>query len=272
MNIPLEQIVVVIPVYKNAMTREEAASLRQCLRVLKRYDICLMTHQDLDLSVYKTFYAENDVPWRVEYFEKQCFGSVQQYNALMLSLTFYERFRHYRYMLIYQLDAYVFSDQLKEWCDKGYDYVGAPWMRKNKQFHHTCGNGGLSLRHIDSIIQLLSLPANEKLFSLRGLRSCYRKGSVWHKIKGITLGLLMGARRNSVRYFIEEEGVTEDVFYSAQKFDRFRIPDSEEAMWFAFERYPSYLFQLTGGQLPFGCHAWHRFEYEEFWRTYITIS
>ena len=31
-------------------------------------------------------------------------------------------------MLIYQLDAYVFKDELLNWANKGYDYIGAPWL------------------------------------------------------------------------------------------------------------------------------------------------
>jgi hypothetical protein len=36
-----------------------------------------------------------------------------------LSASFYERFLDTKYILIYQLDAFVFKDELQEWCDKG---------------------------------------------------------------------------------------------------------------------------------------------------------
>ena len=32
-------------------------------------------------------------------------------------------------MLIYQLDAFVFQDDLAYWCQQNYDYIGAPWLR-----------------------------------------------------------------------------------------------------------------------------------------------
>ena len=78
------------------------------------------------------------------------------------------------YILIYQLDAFVFKDELKEWCQKGYDYIGAPWIAtientiwlkyfnivarkfrsKNKnnreQIFFKVGNGGFSLRRTSS--------------------------------------------------------------------------------------------------------------------------
>ncbi len=47
----------------------------------------------------------------------------------MLSPTFYDAFQAYRYVLIYQLDALVFSDRLTEWCEMDWDYVGAPWLK-----------------------------------------------------------------------------------------------------------------------------------------------
>lgn len=30
--------------------------------------------------------------------------------------------------MIYQLDAWVFNDELSSWCSLGYDYIGAPFF------------------------------------------------------------------------------------------------------------------------------------------------
>ena len=46
-------------------------------------------------------------------------------------------------------------------------------------------------------------------------------------------------------------------------------PSPEEAARFSFECSPEYLFQFIGRTLPFGCHAWRKFQYEEFWSKYI---
>lgn len=73
----------------------------------------------------------------------------------------YKAFAKYEYMLIAQLDAVCFRDDLDEWCGKDYDYVGAPWCHLCK---HVCrtdqyrseeklvGNGGLSLRKIQTFL------------------------------------------------------------------------------------------------------------------------
>ena len=119
-------IVVVIPVYKTFVTKVDIASLKQCLKVLNKYHICLICHTKLDLSGYKSCFLDNQVDFCVRYFDEQYFDSVRSYNTLMLSADFYRSFRKYQYMLIYQLDAFVFEDQLEYWCNKGYDYIGAP--------------------------------------------------------------------------------------------------------------------------------------------------
>lgn len=45
----------------------------------------------------------------------------------MLSAEFYERFLAWDYILLCQTDAFVFRDELADWCARGYDYIGAPW-------------------------------------------------------------------------------------------------------------------------------------------------
>jgi hypothetical protein len=44
----------------------------------------------------------------VESFPKRYFENIEGYNELLLSASFYERFLDTKYILIYQLDAFVF--------------------------------------------------------------------------------------------------------------------------------------------------------------------
>ena len=48
---------------------------------------------------------------------------------MLYRTEFWEKFADYEYVLMYHLDALVFSDQLQEWCGKGLDYIGAPFLR-----------------------------------------------------------------------------------------------------------------------------------------------
>ena len=155
----MNKVCVVIPIYKKKPTDLEMASFRQVLKVLSRYDIIVYTYCGLDLSVYSNLALACNKNFIVEYFDKSYFSSVKGYNRLCLTIDFYKRVSAYKYMLIYQLDAWVFCDELEFWCNKGYDYVGAPWFtnwgtHEEGEALWCVGNGGFSLRNISFFIKM----------------------------------------------------------------------------------------------------------------------
>jgi hypothetical protein len=63
----------------------------------------------------------------------------------------------------------------------------------------------------------------------------------------------------------------EDIFwgYEAKKYyPEFRIASVEASLRFAFEVAPRLCFELNNHTLPFGCHAWHKYD-REFWEPYL---
>jgi hypothetical protein len=123
-----KQVAVVIPFYKPTLTDHERISLQQCHKTLANYPIIAVKPQSLVLPGEVAGYSfYNIISFNDEYFK-----SIQGYNRLMLSAAFYEAFIQYEYILIYQLDAFVFKDELSFWCNQDIDYVGAPWMRKKE--------------------------------------------------------------------------------------------------------------------------------------------
>ena len=52
-------------------------------------------------------------------------------------------------------------------------------------------------------------------------------------------------------------------------FSFFKVPKPEEALQFAFDAEPRYLFELNKHQLPFACHAWEKFDLE-FWTEHLS--
>lgn len=139
----MKQVVVVIPVYTEDLTSFERVSLAQVRKVLGRYDICFMAPDRM-----RTFLEGHGA--RAEYWPDACFADRRGYSKLLLTPEFYERFSTYEYLLLYQLDAFVFSDRLAEFCEMGYDYIGAPmpyWSGWPYGLNHV-GNGGLALRRI----------------------------------------------------------------------------------------------------------------------------
>ncbi len=120
-------MVVVVPVYRASLTREEEISLRRtCMVFGERRRIVVVQPYGLDLSGL----ADKHPCLQFETFPPDYFSGIRGYNRLMTSKTFYGRFADYEYILIVQLDAYIFRDELDEWCVRGYDYVGAPWLQR----------------------------------------------------------------------------------------------------------------------------------------------
>ena len=260
--------IIVIPVYKKEPDKFEILSLRRCLKILGKHTICLLTPATLDLSQYQAIFGEMSGTFITEHFDDAYFKSQKGYNQLLLTREFYERFQSWNYMLIYQLDAYVFSDQLKEWCEKGYDYIGAPWCKLNQTIDwNNSGNGGFSLRFIPAFIRIFSHTGN--VLNLQGLWNFHRYRGPLHRTPLAIKGLF--GVHNRLADYTDGLRVNEDLFFASLKHctrKPFKVPDSKVAMHFAFEEKPSYLYAKTG-KLPFGCHAFLKNEYDTFYKPLI---
>lgn len=251
--------VIVIPVYKNSLRDLEMIGLRQCFKVLSHYNIVFIGPESFDPDDdYKSFI--NKAQYRS--LDDDHFQSIESYNQLLLSAWFYELFSDYEYMLIHQLDAFVFDDRLKEWMDKGYSYVGAPWFKKNEAGEYVkefleVGNGGFSLRKIKDCIKVLK--SDKKVFSLKQNISIQKdygnRNFLWHGFNDH----LKGVRFNELS---DAKDVNEDkiLVKAADRFDFFKVPEPEEALDFSFERFPEHLFEMNSEKLPFGCHAWWTYD------------
>ncbi|WP_432221733.1 DUF5672 family protein [Flavobacterium sp. TMP13] len=252
-----ETVKILIPIYKDHFGELEEKSFLQCVKLLGEYGIILIQPEGLDNSYITSKYPEIEV---VSY-PKKHFESIEGYNKLLMTSTFYESFLNYDYILIYQLDAFVFRDDLKKWCQKGYDYIGAPWIatpinsfgmkvftkiarnfrskKKNnrEQTFYKVGNGGFSLRKVKSHYNIAL--ANSELISE-----------------------LLNAGKNEIC------GI-EDVFWSlkAPLLDsNFRIPDYKEALYFAIDRKPEIAFSIINREMPFGCHGINKPKVIDFWK------
>lgn len=258
---------IIIPIYKDVLNKYERLSFEQCIKVLHRYDIILVTYNGINLNQYFSIASEYNKFLLVEMFQSYFFESIDRYNKLMKCLAFYQRFNDYEYILIYQLDAFVFTDELAYWCDQSYDFIGAPWFQNYKSFEDGydlvgVGNGGFSLRKVGYFIKVFSWkwpvmkPDFSASFRLRDL------------VKQLLFFL---GRNNTVNYYYNDP-VNEDVFctqYLSKSWIKPNLPTIKEAIRFSFEKSPSFLFSLNDNNLPFGCHAYNKNEYEQFWRRFI---
>lgn len=252
------KIVVIVPIYRSTLSKYDKISLSKTCEILTSYDIVVVHPEGLDVRN-----IANEYPvLKFKSFPKQYFEGIIGYNRMMLSSDFYSAFLDYEYMLICQTDVYIFRDELEIWCGKGYDYVGAPWLKrpiynnvvmkffmalslwykkrrgvKSKQeLYNKIGNGGLSLRKIVSFYQ-----------------TTLKKADLIAKYLD---------RKKKQHLF------NEDVFWATEPQD-FTYPTIDEALLFSFDKYPALCYKRTAGQLPMGCHAWYKRKMRKFWSSII---
>ena len=264
---------VVIPVYLSELSEEEIVSFNQTVKVLGSHDIILVCPIGFDHSNYDNLAYQQGVTLKKECFKASYFNGIPGYNRLLLSRHFYERFSNYDYILICQLDVFVFRDELEYWCTRGYDFIGAPIIGKfeDTAFSNVMrvGNGGFSLRKISSYLAYFNsgknvIPTNDIAHRISLRKKPYTRIFVW-------ILMSLGWRNKPVS-FAAHWRYNEDDFWSGvldKSNFALRKPSPEEAMLFSFERFPSELFKLTGNKLPFGCHAWKKYEFNGFWRHII---
>ncbi len=284
---PNHEVVIVIPIYKeyDHLTSDEKISLLQCFKILSKYHICIVHPLSLKIDAYKKNLCI-DLGYKLlnKPFDNKYFSNISGYNDFMLSVNFYITFQEYKYILIYQLDCWIFRDELAHWCSLNYDYIGAPIFKNFGTFEEgnkldVVGNGGLSLRKVDKFIEVLSWKKN-----IKGFKYYLKKFKQSHKTIDL-LRLVVGSLgyHNTVKYllkFYKQNLVNEDIFFS-YNFQTgsniyLKVPTISLAIDFAFDRSPQYLYQLNQNKLPFGCHGWSRndnvylIEDNQFWKQFIT--
>ena len=269
-----KDIIVIIPIYKSTPTAEEYASYERCLTILHKYTIYIVTHQEVKLQAY-TSNASTKI--RTLNFDKKFFNSVDAYSELLRNYFFYSSFKKYKYILIYQLDAWVFKDELLKWCNKGYDYIGAPWFEDYGSYEKgnrlwRVGNGGLSLRKVKKFMELTYPKKKIKTF-----REILKEEYNGIKSLPICVARAFGYR-NTIGYFqnyYNSKKLAEDVYFliEMQQYENMKlyVPSPVDACAFAFERSPRYLYEQNANILPFGCHAWEKYD-KAFWLNHIHIQ
>lgn len=256
-----KQVAIVVPVYRPTLDATERVSLRALDRHLGGYDRIALHPMGLALP------PEFDGFRRIALSPRR-FRSINAYSAMLMSPDFYRLFRDYRYILIYQTDCLVFRDELSQWCAAGYSYIGAPWLRKDrdKQRRHylAVGNGGLSLRHVGDHLRVLQ--AQSLTLHGKSPQSCLFFNS-WRQGKRLAahkLASLFQAGHKPAAHTIRRRfDQAEDMFWSyyAPLLDPgYTIAPIETALKFARERSAEGDFPASREALPFGAHGWHKID------------
>lgn len=236
----MKKFCIVVPIYHEDIYDYEEISIKRLHDVIydKEYDVFFIYPENISIDKYLELYDKaNCISMNSEFFT-----DIKSYSQLLLNYNFYNMFSQYQYMLIHQTDSYLFKDDIEYWCDKVYDYVGAPIMSASKVWEQDnidtwepkVGNGGLSLRRI-AIFKDITNPDGQ-----------------FRQSFNITPELL-----NDV--------IHEDVYFCVfvKKYYLMHMPDWFEAAYFSLSINPEELYKLIDTE-PMGCHNFNL--YKDFWK------
>ena len=269
------KVVIFVPIYKEEISNSEKKSLEQLLLVLNKYQIYFVYPKGLDLSIYTVILAKfPHASFIFHPFPSTFFDNLAGYNQLLTSLKLYRLLKKFDYFLIYQLDAFVFKDELEYWCEQNYDYIGAPWfehygLASKDDKTIGVGNGGFSLRNVKKTYMII-----RKIYKIRKLYrfllnlkldKIFQSGSIIRIIQ-----FIFKIQSHNINFILSDVILNEDFFWSQQipEAFEFKVSPVSDAIGFCFEVNPSRLYKINGQQLPFGCHAWEKYE-PDFWQLFI---
>ncbi len=208
-------------------------------------------------------------------FDSKYFESLTSYSNLLMSSNFYRRFSAYDYLLIFQTDALIIRGNLTEFISIGKTFIGAPWIDKNRQTKKLLiGNGGLSLRKIKDFIEITSLNSifppqwwfnfpKQRFFRWVVVGILY---SLFYVLDLVSKKFGRSLFFDLCRLLSKAEDVSFAEWLAQHQSD---MPTLEEAVDFSFETNPRGCYELNNFTLPFGCHAWERYDLQ-FWETHLS--
>jgi hypothetical protein len=272
---PSKTVAIVVPMSDRAeLLPEEEVSIHHLLHFLGGYDKYLVTHPGI---------STQREGFKVLNFHRKFFGSAAAHNRLLMWPGFYRTFRDYEYILVYHLDSLVLSDEITPWCRVGLDYIGAPWLPCPDTpwvKEARVGNGGFTLMKVDSVLKVLHNRYREEPASYWSGILTRNRTQLRLLFRFLEWLAPLFPRSRIINRPLEDWRITEkpeihgrnnDFFWSfdaARYLPEFKVAAVEEGLRFAFEAAPRLCFELNQRKLPFGCHAWTRFD-RNFWEPYL---
>ena len=268
-------VAIVVPLsLRTDLTDDERISMRHLLHHFGQYDKFLIAPKGQPVH-FQGF--------QVKYFSRKYFGSGVAHNRLTYAPQFYKAFQDYRFIFFYHLDSLAFSDQLPYWCNTDIDYIGAPWLQCEDTpwvDRPRVGNGGFTLLRVDSALKVLANRYRQEPWrSVHDLVDQNARSLSPMARLAIKLVSTLGWKTMRDRLELEWDRIerpwayslNNDLFWADQAvtyLPGFKVASIEEGLRFAFEAVPRTCFEMNNRQLPFGCHAWTKFD-RSFWEPHL---
>lgn len=134
------------------------------------------------------------------------------------------------------------------------------------------GNGGLSLRKVESFLKVLQ---SQTIFEDNFYNSHFH---LFYQLKYfIIINILFALQKKfsnlnfiKIFFFFYRKG-NEDIFWSyyANFFaPSFKVANLNTALDFAYEYLPEKCYEYHNKKIPFGCHAWYKYN-RDFWLSFL---
>ena len=107
--------------------------------------VCNHTNKEL----FQEFVSKYNSNMQLIIIDREIYN-VNDYNNLLLTESFWSQFT-YDHILLYQEDSFVLHNKIDKFLL--YDYVGAPWPHEQNINNMHVGNGGFSLRKVNTLIK-----------------------------------------------------------------------------------------------------------------------
>ena len=259
-----KKVAIVIPTHKSQPDNNEEISLRCLDNKLGDFNKYIICPENIEPKIL----LKNS---KIIKFDKNHFETWPNYNSLLKTNTFWDKFKNYDFILIYQTDCLVFKSNIEEWLKLDYSFIGPPQINLKKEKLGFVGNGGFSLRKVSDHLEALNNKEiyfmntkKQTLKYLLGIKrlkyfifTIFKTFIIYNKKKRIKHGYTF---RES---FIKNSIYPEDIFwcmFGPNLSRNYKVCPPEKAINFGFESAPQLAFKLNNNQKPFGCHNWTHYD------------
>ncbi len=255
---------VVLPIYTLKLSKIEINSIKNNIKILKKWDHVIISHKKISNEL-KIFFEDCDFNFKIIEIDNSNFKSVTSYDQMLRKKWFYKLFESYSYILVTQTDVVIFRDELQKWINLGYDYIGAPWIFKNKsgETSYFVGNGGVSLRKIESFLNS---------FDRLKLVKCpdwYLEKKGFPNLSWFFLKYIFGTNKFSPYRKLHEDFFWSQLIPSTNK--AFKVAPFEKAFEFAIEEFKEKNIINHIHQIPFAIHAWEKNAPKEIYNKVLNL-